>query len=69
METFKILRYVGIETIVEAENADEALEVEEKMQILGDLNCPEAKAFNWWISEAIGTEVRDINDNVLIENW
>lgn len=69
MATYKVLRYIGIETIVEADNADHAIEVEEKLNITGDLDCKDAKGFSWWISDAMGCEVRDENDISIIEQW
>lgn len=64
-----VQRYVCIETTVEADSPEEALEKEEWMEIKGGLVCPEAVAFDWWESDAIGCTVRDETGEVCLENW
>lgn len=69
MPKFTVNRYLLVSTEVEAENAEEALRLEEGLQIAGDLECPDALSFSWCYSDAMGEEVRDEADNIVLENW
>lgn len=69
MDKFKVMRYIAVETIVEAEDADDAIAREEKMVIDGKLECKDAIDFSWWVSDALGVTVLDMDDNVLTEDW
>ena len=66
---YTIQRYVCIETTVEAETPEEALEKEEALTVEGTLTSPNALAFDWWISDAIGSTVSDDEGEICLENW
>lgn len=69
MPKFTIQRYVCIETEVEAETAEDALDLEESFTVEGKLTCPQALSFDFWISDAIGATVRDEDGEVCLEDW
>lgn len=69
MAKFTVSRYLLVQTVVEAEDAEEALRKEEGLQIAGDLECPDALEFSWFYSDAMGEEVRDEAGELVLENW
>jgi hypothetical protein len=69
MAKFTVLRYLLIETEVEADSAEEALSIEEDLPLTGDLNSEGALNFSWALSDAMGSWVCDDQDNVILENY
>lgn len=69
MPKFTVSRYLVVNTTVEADTPEDALRIEEGLQIAGDLECPDALEFSWFYSDAMGEEVRDENDNTVLENY
>lgn len=69
MAKFTVSRYLLVQTVVEADDAEEALRKEEGLQIVGDLESPDALEFSWFYSDAMGEEVRDEAGDIVLENW
>ena len=69
MAEFVIQNYWVMHTTVEAESAEEALQLWYKLPIEGDLSCPSALRFDYSMSECMGEVVEDANGNCLIETY
>jgi hypothetical protein len=69
MAKFTVLRYLLIETEVEADSAEDALSIEENLPLTGDLNSEGALNFSWALSDAMGSWVCDEDGAVILENY
>ena len=67
MAKFEVCRYIFVKTVVEADDAEEAVETERYLDITGDLFCDEAVEFSWEVSDCMGVMVFDENDDLVWE--
>jgi hypothetical protein len=71
MAIYKVVRYLVAQTKVEADSPEDALTIEENLEIKGELECTgeQVKDFTWWLSDAMGREVLDENGESVLEDW
>lgn len=69
MPKYTVTRYLLIESEVEADTPEDALRIEEGLQIVGDLDSPDALGFSWSYSDAMGEWVCDESGEVVFENY
>lgn len=69
MSIFTVQRYICIETQVEADSAEDALQIEGDLDITGNLTSEGALAFSWWLSDAIGATVTDSAGETVLEAY
>ena len=67
MAKFTVTRYVLIESVVEADSAEDALTIEENLPLTGDLTSEGALNFSWALSDAMGSWVCDEAGAVVLE--
>lgn len=69
MAKYTVTRYLLIESIIEADSAEEALSIEEDLPLSGDLTSEGALDFGWQLSDAMGSWVSDEQGKVILENY
>ena len=69
MAQFTIQNYMVVSTTIEAESAEQALELWHTLPIEGELTCPTALRFDYYNSDCMGEVVEDEAGNVLIETY
>ena len=67
MAKYTVTRYVLINSEIEADNPEQALEVEESLPLSGDLDSTGALSFSWQLSDAMGSWVCDEQGAVVLE--
>jgi len=67
MAKYTVTRYVLIQSEIEADNPEQALEVEESLPLSGDLTSEGALDFSWQLSDAMGSWVCDEQGAVVLE--
>ena len=69
MAKYTVYRYVLIQSEIEADDAEQALRVEESLPLSGDLDSTSALSFSWELSDCMGAWVNDENDNTVLEDY
>lgn len=69
MAKYTVYRYVLIQSEIEAENPEQALEIEESLPLSGDLTSEGALDFSWQLSDCMGAWVNDENDKTVLEDY
>ena len=69
MAKYTVTRYVLINSEIEADNPEQALEVEESLPLSGDLDSTGALSFSWQLSDAMGSWVCDEQGAVVLEEY
>mgnify|MGYP006279579775 CR=1 FL=1 len=68
MAKFEVCRYIFVKTMVEADDAEDAVLKERDMDITGELVCNGALDFSWEVSDCMGVMVYDENDDLVWED-